>query len=160
MLGIDSSELLLIALVALVVIGPKDLPKAMRVVGYWVGRARGVARQFRQGFDNMVREAELEEMEKKWAAENERIMREHPPTPAEPVERSWDNEPVSAGDGALPPHDSGHEGEGHIAAHADEDRPALSTPAPLFVDTPHVEPAPADRAGPRAGSAHGDGVTS
>ena len=78
MFGIDSSELLLIALVALVVIGPKDLPKAMRVVGYWVGRARGVARQFRTGFDNMVREAELEEMEKKWAAENARIMREHP----------------------------------------------------------------------------------
>jgi sec-independent protein translocase protein TatB len=81
--GIDSSELLLVALVALVVIGPKDLPKAMRVVGYWVGRARGVARQFRSGFDNMVREAELEEMEKRWAAENERIMREHPQTPVE-----------------------------------------------------------------------------
>jgi len=82
--GIDSSELLLVALVALVVIGPKDLPKAMRVVGYWVGRARGVARQFRSGFDSMVREAELEEMEKRWAAENERIMREHPqPAPAD-----------------------------------------------------------------------------
>jgi len=82
MLDIAPSELLLVAFVALVVIGPKDLPKAMRVVGYWVGRARGVARQFRSGFDTMVREAELEEMEKKWAAENERIMREHPQTPA------------------------------------------------------------------------------
>jgi sec-independent protein translocase protein TatB len=80
MFGIDSSEFLLVALVALVVIGPKDLPKAMRVVGYWVGRARGIARQFRSGFDAMVREAELEEMEKKWAEENARIMREHPPT--------------------------------------------------------------------------------
>jgi sec-independent protein translocase protein TatB len=80
MFGIDSSEFLLVALVALVVIGPKDLPKAMRVVGYWVGRARGVARQFRSGFDAMVREAELEEMEKKWAEENARIMREHPPS--------------------------------------------------------------------------------
>ena len=86
MFGIDSSEFLLIALVALVVIGPKDLPKAMRVVGYWVGRARGVSRQFRSGFDAMVREAELEEMEKKWAAENERIMREHPQVaPSEPA---------------------------------------------------------------------------
>ena len=84
MFGVDSSEFLLIAIVALVVIGPKDLPKAMRVVGYWVGRARGVARQFRSGFDTMVREAELEEMEKKWAAENARIMREHPQTPADP----------------------------------------------------------------------------
>ncbi len=80
MFDIAPSEFLLVAFVALVVIGPKDLPKAMRVVGYWVGKARGVARQFRSGFDSMVREAELEEMEKRWAAENERIMREHPPT--------------------------------------------------------------------------------
>ena len=58
-----------VALVALVIIGPKDLPKAMRVVGYWVGRARSVTRQFRSGFDAMVREAELAEMEKKWAEE-------------------------------------------------------------------------------------------
>lgn len=85
MLDIAPSELLLVAFVALVVIGPKDLPKAMRVVGYWVGRARGVARQFRSGFDTMVREAELEEMEKRWAEENARIMREHPVTTPEPV---------------------------------------------------------------------------
>ncbi len=78
MFDIALPELLLVAFVALVVIGPKDLPKAMRVVGYWVGRARGVARQFRSGFDSMVREAELEEMEKRWAEENARIMREHP----------------------------------------------------------------------------------
>ena len=78
MLDIAPSEFLLVAFVALIVIGPKDLPKAMRVAGYWVGKARGVARQFRSGFDAMVREAELEEMEKRWAAENERIMREHP----------------------------------------------------------------------------------
>lgn len=83
MLDFNISEMAIVALVALLVIGPKDLPKAMRVVGHWVGRARGVARQFRSGFDTMVREAELEEMEKKWAAENERIMREHPLPPAE-----------------------------------------------------------------------------
>ncbi|OYY91056.1 MAG: twin arginine-targeting protein translocase TatB [Sphingomonas sp. 28-66-16] len=82
MFDIAPSELLLVALVALVVIGPKDLPKAMRVVGYWVGRGRGVMRQFRSGFDSMLREAELKEMEERWAAENERIMRDHPPTPA------------------------------------------------------------------------------
>jgi len=74
------TELLFVALIALVIIGPKDLPKAMRFVGHWVGRARGVARHFRAGFDEMVRQAELEEMEKKWAAENARIMAEHPQT--------------------------------------------------------------------------------
>ncbi len=78
MFDVGSTELLMVAVVALVVIGPKDLPKAMRFVGHWVGRARGMARHFRSGFDEMVRQSELEEMEKKWAAENARIMSEHP----------------------------------------------------------------------------------
>ena len=82
MFDVAPTELLVLGVVALMVIPPKDLPKAMRVAGYWVGRARGVARQFRTGFDSMVRDAELAEMEQKWKAENERIMREHPPTPA------------------------------------------------------------------------------
>jgi sec-independent protein translocase protein TatB len=78
MFDIASSEFLLVMLIALVVIGPKDLPKVLRVVGKWVGKARGVAAQFRSGFDEMVRQSELEELEQKWKAENERIMREHP----------------------------------------------------------------------------------
>jgi len=76
------SEMLLCAAVALIVIGPNELPQTMRTVGRWVGKARGVARHFRSGFDAMVREAELEEMEKRWRQENERIMREHPTPPA------------------------------------------------------------------------------
>jgi sec-independent protein translocase protein TatB len=85
MLDVAPQELLLVAIVALLVIGPKDLPKAMRFVGKWVGKARGVARQFRSGMDTMIRESELAEMEKQWAAENERIMREHPPTASLPA---------------------------------------------------------------------------
>jgi sec-independent protein translocase protein TatB len=78
MFDIGYTELLVIAIVALVVIGPKDLPRVMRTVGQWVGRARGMARHFRSGIDTMVREAELEEMEKKWREENARILAEHP----------------------------------------------------------------------------------
>jgi sec-independent protein translocase protein TatB len=78
MFGVDTSELLLIAVVALVFIGPKDLPKAMRTVGRWVGKVRGMARHFNTGIEAMVREAELEEMEKQWRAENDRIMRDFP----------------------------------------------------------------------------------
>ena len=81
MFGIDSGEILIIAVVALVVIGPRDLPRLMRTIGNWVGRARGMARHFRSGFDTMMREAELEEMEAKWRADNERIMRDHPLAP-------------------------------------------------------------------------------
>src|SRR3954452_7905027 len=79
MFGVDSSELAVVAILALIFIGPKDLPKVMRTVGYWVGRARGMARHFTSGIENMVREAELEEMEKRWREENERIMALHPP---------------------------------------------------------------------------------
>src|SRR3954465_12789376 len=79
MFGVDSTEFLIVAILALIFIGPKDLPKVMRTVGYWVGRVRGMARHFTSGIENMVREAELEEMEKTWRGEKERIMRLHPP---------------------------------------------------------------------------------
>jgi len=79
MFGVDSSELAVVAILALIFIGPKELPKVMRIVGYWVGRVRGMARHFTAGLENIMREAELEEMEKKWREENERIMRLHPP---------------------------------------------------------------------------------
>jgi len=132
MFDIAPTELMLVAIVALVVIGPKDLPKAMRVVGYWVGRARGVARQFRSGFDQMVREAELEEMEKRWAAENERIMREHPaPPPADPIPHV----PAEANH-AAPPQDDPH---GHAA--------------PVMVEKPQVAPAETPAPGKSEGAA-------
>ena len=92
MFGIDSAELLIIAVVALVVIGPKDLPRVMRGVGQWVGRARGMAKHFRSGLDTMMREAELEELEKSWQANNDKIMREHPGPSAD---KEW-AEPVPA----------------------------------------------------------------
>lgn len=127
MFDIAPTELLLVGFVALLVIGPKELPKAMRVVGYWVGRARGAARHFRSGFDAMVREAELEEMEKKWKAENERIMREHaaefPQMPS--LDTPQPESPVDAGPGAVP-HDGGETG----ADSAPPAGPSLEKPQP------------------------------
>jgi len=79
MFGFDSAEIAIIAVLALIFIGPKELPRVMRTVGYWVGRVRGMARHFTAGIEDMVRQAELEEMEKKWREENERIMQMHPP---------------------------------------------------------------------------------
>lgn len=58
------SHILLIGVVALLVIGPKDLPRALRTVGVWVGRARAIAREFQSSLDQMIREFELEEMRK------------------------------------------------------------------------------------------------
>jgi len=58
------TEFLLIAIIALVVVGPRDLPGMMRKVGTWVARARGMAREFQGAFDDMGREVELEELRK------------------------------------------------------------------------------------------------
>jgi sec-independent protein translocase protein TatB len=55
-------ELMLIGVVALVVIGPKDLPAALRVAGYWVKKARTMSREFQSSVEQMLREAELDEV--------------------------------------------------------------------------------------------------
>lgn len=78
MFGIDWQELLVIVIVAVLVIGPKDLPLAMRTAGRWISKIRRVSSHFRSGLDTMIREAEMEEMEKKWAEQNKKIMAEHP----------------------------------------------------------------------------------
>lgn len=79
MFGVDTSELLVVAVVALLFIGPKELPRVMMQVGRFVGKVRGYARHFTSGIENVIREAELEEMEKKWREENARIMAQYPP---------------------------------------------------------------------------------
>ena len=64
MFDIAWSELMVIAVIALVVIGPKDLPKAIYTLGKWVRKARGVAREFQTHIDDMMRETELDELRK------------------------------------------------------------------------------------------------
>lgn len=83
MFDVGWDEMLLTAIVAIVVIGPKDLPRALRLAGQWIGKIRRVSGHFRAGVETMIREAEIEDMEKKWREQNEAIMREHPIAAAE-----------------------------------------------------------------------------
>ena len=76
MFDIGASELLLTVIVAIVVIGPKDLPLALRTAGRWIGKIRRVSGHFRTGIETMIREAELEEMEKTWREQNAAIIAE------------------------------------------------------------------------------------
>jgi sec-independent protein translocase protein TatB len=117
MFDVSPQELLLLSAVAIAVIPPKDLPRAMRFAGQWIGKARGMARHFRSGVDEMIRQAELDEIEKKWREENERIMREHPlhdaiehpeepmmtalPAPAEVGEKNSDGAPEPAAEAGM-----------------------------------------------------------
>lgn len=64
MLDIGWSELAIVAVLALIVIGPKDLPGVMRTVGQWVRKARSVSREFQSSIDEMIRESELDEARK------------------------------------------------------------------------------------------------
>ncbi len=68
MFGIDSPELLVIAVVALVVIGPKELPGMLRSWGKWMAQMRGMASEFRGHVDEMVRQADLDDVKKQLAA--------------------------------------------------------------------------------------------
>jgi sec-independent protein translocase protein TatB len=112
MFDLGWSELLLVAVVALVVIGPKDLPVAMRQLGKWVGKARAMTRHVRAGFDEMVRQSELEEMEKEWRAHNAAIMAATPTAAAMDAPPPLDPQPETAHDHAGEPPATGLEALG------------------------------------------------
>lgn len=57
-------HLTIMLVVALVVVGPKDLPRLMNMAGKWAGKARAMASEFRRSFDEMARESELAELRK------------------------------------------------------------------------------------------------
>ncbi|MFW5634190.1 MAG: Sec-independent protein translocase protein TatB [Erythrobacter sp.] len=135
MFDIGAAELLVIIIVAVIVIGPKDMPRAMRTAGRWIGKVRRVSAHFRTGIDAMVREAELEDMEKKWKAQNEEIMRR---TSLSAESRA--GEPVMTG---PPPIDDGRE------------RPAADHPTH---DDPPPPPSPSPPPPPTAEDIAGSGV--
>ena len=70
MLGPDLSfsHIMIVAVVALIVVGPKDLPALLRKVGQFIARMRGMANEFRASFDEMARQSELDELRKEVAA--------------------------------------------------------------------------------------------
>lgn len=98
MFDIGASELLVIAIVAILVIGPKDMPMALRTAGRWIAKIRRVSGHFRSGLDAMIREAEMEEMDRQWRERNEAIMAKHPDDKFHPEEPM---QPVAAPDAGL-----------------------------------------------------------
>src|SRR6185312_2070480 len=57
-------EIVLLGIIALVVVGPKDLPLLLRKLGMWTAKLRGMAQEFRTGFDELARQAELDELKR------------------------------------------------------------------------------------------------
>jgi len=122
--SIGAPELFLVAVVALLVVGPKDLPKLMRAVAGGIRKARAMAAEFTAGFEQMAREAEMAEMRE----EIERLRRENPIRQAK--------EAVS--DAVRPVTDIARE----TAKPAAVPDPAAPLPEPR--DEPHADPETAD----------------
>jgi sec-independent protein translocase protein TatB len=61
---VGASELIVIAIVALIVVGPKDLPILLRRFGQFMAKLRGMANEFRASFDEMARQSELDDLRK------------------------------------------------------------------------------------------------
>ncbi|MEL6709434.1 MAG: Sec-independent protein translocase protein TatB [Pseudomonadota bacterium] len=137
MFDIGALELLMIVIVAVLVIGPKDMPAAMRTAGRWIGQVRKVSAHFRTGVDAMVREAELEDMEKKWKARNEEIMKQHPLEPATP--------PSATAESAVREGTSAEEAASTMTGPPSSDDAAVEAPIEPKVDTPTVNPGSADK---------------
>lgn len=64
MLDIGWWELVVVGMIALIVVGPKDLPRVLRMIGKWAGKARAMAREFQGSIDDMVREAGVDDIKK------------------------------------------------------------------------------------------------
>jgi len=146
--------------VAVIVVGPKDLPKMMRNIGRWTGRARAMADQFRRSFEDMARQSELEEMrtemrkihdETSLAAikrETDEMLGDIPSNPlaasgSTPVAaRESSSTPAAKKDAieneAAPKSDAppGQDAQGTVAASAAENPAAPEAQSPLHRDEP------------------------
>ena len=129
MFEIDPSELLLVCVIGLLVLGPKRLPKVAAEIGKWVGRARRTASQLRR---QLEREIELSELEKPDPPPK-------PPTPPTTPEAASEAAPTSppsgtakSGNGAAEPHaGTAHDDDGHkIGGHVDAPPPFDPTDKP------------------------------
>ena len=130
MLDIGWSEIAVIVVVALIVIGPKDLPKVLKTVGIWVRKARMLTRDFQNSVDEMIRDADLEDVRRQ-ATElrNINIGRE--------VEKTID--PSGSLRDAFDP-DITARPRAEADGEAESDRLAHVTPTPAQLPVPAAEP--------------------
>ncbi|MES2471390.1 MAG: Sec-independent protein translocase protein TatB [Pseudomonadota bacterium] len=139
------SHILILLIVALVVVGPKDLPRLMNMAGKWAGKARGMANEFRKSFDEMARQTELDELRK----EIEDLKKNNPVSDftnsMTDVQNSFSNPLGDLTDGAgQTPAETSAAIEGGPEPRSGEFEVTDSHPAPdVAVDEPAREPAPA-----------------
>ncbi len=116
---VGAAELVVIAAIALIVVGPKDLPVLMRKVGKFLAHMRGMAAEFRASFDEMARQSELDELRAEVEA-----MRQAASQPLQSMASSIGVDQVV------------NEIDSHLG---DRLQPEEAPPPPLLAPAPHVE---------------------
>ena len=148
MFDIGWSELVVIGVVALIAIGPKELPGVLRMVGQWMGKVRRMASEFQGQFNDAMREAELDEIRKQVEDVNQSVAGFNPMQTAR-------DELKGAIDGPAAPSDAAAvAGPNPLVPPTEPATPSLPTPEPAAVaagplpaaEPEHAAPAP-DRAG-------------
>ncbi len=130
---IGATELLVIAAVALIVVGPKDLPALMRKAGQFFAKLRGMANDFRASFEDMARQSELDDLRREVEAmRNARLADVVPDTTSHPIMREIDQ--------ALSDPNSG------IQLHPMASAPVVQAPDPEPEPAPAAKPKPKPRA--------------
>jgi len=158
MFDIGWPELMVIAVVALVAIGPKDLPFALRTIGRFVAKARTMARDFQTHVDDMVREAELDELRKKATEIRDTVdIKKHVQNAIDPSGSIRDaltppSNPMSGVDGSSSPAPLAPGADANGSATTPAAGPVVYDPAsgalappsdPVFVEAPIADPVPA-----------------
>jgi sec-independent protein translocase protein TatB len=133
--GMGGFEAVVIALLALVIVGPKDLPILMRKLARWVNKVRGMAAEFRMSFDELARQSELDELRR----EVEALRRGDPLHPIraelDPIARE-----INSG---LNDHDHDHAAYEAAVAEANGEAAVATDPhTPSFEPTPPPAPSP------------------
>jgi sec-independent protein translocase protein TatB len=150
MFDISWGELVLIGMVALIVIGPKELPTVLRTMGQWMTKIRRMASEFQGQFQEAMREAEMADLKKQVDGLTDPLKNFSDFNPVETarkeMESAFENKPATTSDPALsaadaPPAPPAEAATPHVEAPAEPAAAATEPPAPA--PTAAVEPAPA-----------------
>ena len=152
MFDIGWSEMLVIGVIAIVVVGPKDLPRMMKTVGQYVGKAKRMAREFQSQFDQAVRESELDDVRKTLTDLKSTNPTGEVGKALNPLREAADDlrRTVEASNGDDDKYGTGFEnsiGEGAPADAPEDDRPDTAGPQ---ADTAEAKPAAETEASPEA----------
>jgi sec-independent protein translocase protein TatB len=137
MFDLSWSEIMVIAVAAIIFIGPKELPTFLRLIGRWTAKARSMAREFQGHVDDMVREAELDEVRQQVEKAGSDISRD--------IEKTVDpkgevTSALAAPDLSGSPMDPTPPATASLPAPAPEPPPQLETPPPSPQPEPEAAP--------------------